>query len=177
MVISFSGKFSTEILSGECIGVGRESEWKVPVTWTLKLCWLHIHPVMCYQNQKGSIVLLNHLSRFLFSSALPHPTPSPFPLVNWMCSSTAILADDWKQYINFVFILTVWCHQCSGKRAWLQRWTLRLHSVTYQTVLLTVYPLTHHKDDIITQVNVYINYDMLKRIFVSVPKEDATLLL
>lgn len=170
MMISFSGKFSTDILS-YCIGVGRESGWKVPLTWTLKLVLtpVRVYPVIYYWNQKGSIVLLNYLSRFLFSSALPHPTPSPFPIVNGMCRSTAILAGDWKQYINFVFILTVWCHQCSGKRAWLQRWTLWLHSVTYQTVLLTMYPLAHHKDDIITQFNVYINYDKLKRIFASVP--------
>lgn len=37
-MVIFSGKFTTEILSEECIGVGREGEWKVPVTSTLKLC-------------------------------------------------------------------------------------------------------------------------------------------
>lgn len=143
-MVVFSGKFTTEILSEECIGVGREGEWKIPVTWTLKLGWLQYMYVQLYIiNQKDSVLFLNYLSRFLFSSALPHPTPSPFPLVIWMCSSTAIFAVDWKQYINFVFILTVWCHQCSGKRAWLQRWTLRLHSVTYQTVLLTIWGSTY----------------------------------
>lgn len=70
--------------------------------------------------------------------------------------------------INSVLILTVRCHRCSGKRAWLQRWTLRLHSVTYQTVLLTVYPWTHHKDD--KDSKLCINCDQLKRLFASLPK-------
>lgn len=34
-----------------------------------------------------------------------------------------------------------------------------------------------HTDNIIAQFNVYINYDKLKRVFVSVPEKDATLLL
>lgn len=101
--------------------------------------------------------------RFFFFFFLHHP-PQSIPLVQlWTGCVVALLFQQVTESGVFMLcVLIVWCHQRSGKRTWLQRWTLWLHSVTYQTVLLTVYPLSHLKDDsesIMTSLKEYLHLD------------------